>query len=264
MMAEVCYLCGRPIDGEPATGDHAVPVSLITRDQPKAKGFDYGGKLPTHADCNNRFGPETYVAKALDLLELLASADGHGEFQHRNHPDITIKALDASKLPNFTRRDIEFFKFMDVRNEDYDVWSKPEFFNGKPKTNPTRDALHVAFSVLAKSAAALLVKRNLRAVPPGWQIYAAHYSGATDAIDFGDILGETKSFDSGVHVWRKQLDDTDWVVVYRARSVLLFLIFVFSGKDAGESIKRHFPGAEVHEFSGTSLNDLLVRGWRKL
>ncbi|WP_202841495.1 hypothetical protein [Luteimonas saliphila] len=263
-MAEVCYLCGRPIDSEPASGDHVIPVSLITRDQPKAKGFDYGGKLPTHADCNNRFGPETYVTKALDLLEFLVGADGHGEFQHRDHPHITIKALDASKLPNFTQRDIEFFKFMDVREEDYDAWSKPEFFNGKQKTNPMRDALHVAFSVLAKSAAALLIKRDLHAVPPAWRIYAAPFSGATDAVDFGGILGDTKSFDPGVHVWRKPLSATDWLVVYRARSVLLFLVFVFSGENAGATLKQHFQGAEVHEFSGTSLNELLTTGWRKL
>jgi hypothetical protein len=52
-----CYLCGMPVAEEASTDDHAVPKQLISRAQPKAKGFDYGGVLPTHAECNNRFGP---------------------------------------------------------------------------------------------------------------------------------------------------------------------------------------------------------------
>ena len=262
--AIICYLCGRPVQSGSASDDHAVPVVLMTRSQPKAKGFDYGGKLPTHAECNNRFGPETYVAKALDLLEFLAGTEGHHDYQHRAQPHITIKALDASKLPGFTQRDIGFFKFLDARDKEYAEFSDPAFFAGKPKTNPTRYALHVAMSVLAKSAAALLIKRDLRVVPSAWRIYAVPYSGATDAINFDDLLGPTKSFDTGVHVWRKQLSNTEWTVVFRAKSILLHLVFVFTEKEMGPMVKQIFSDAQVHEFVGPCLNDLLTIGWRQL
>lgn len=58
-MENVCYLCGMPVTEDVSTDDHAVPKQLISRAQPKAKGFDYGGVLPTHAECNNHFGPES-------------------------------------------------------------------------------------------------------------------------------------------------------------------------------------------------------------
>ena len=98
-------------------------------------------------------------------------------------------------------------------------------------------------SVLAKSAAALLIKRDLRVVPSAWRIYAVPYSGATDAINFDDLLGPTKSFDTGVHVWRKQLSNTEWTVVFRAKSILLHLVFVFTEKEMGPMVKQIFSGS---------------------
>jgi hypothetical protein len=70
-MAQTCYLCGLPIDAGPVTDDHAVQKLLISRKQPKAKGFDYGGVLPVHPKCNNEFGPERYCGKALELIAVL-------------------------------------------------------------------------------------------------------------------------------------------------------------------------------------------------
>ena len=262
-MGEICYLCGLPIGSSPTSGDHAIPVTLMTRKQPKVKGFDYAGKLPTHPECNNRFGPETYVAKALNLLELLESEDGTAAYQHRDHPEITIQALDASKLPDFTQKDLAFFKFIDVRDIDYPRWSKPDFFADKRKTNPKRDAIHVAMSVLAKSTAALLIKRKLQSVPTTWRIYAIPYSGATDQLDFDHIFGRTEPFDVGVKVWLVQLDDTDWLAIYRAKSIIIFFVFVFAPHNALEAIRPHFPDADILEFTGSCLNELLSAGWHK-
>lgn len=263
-MATTCYLCGQPILGKIESGDHVVPSALITRSQPKVKGFDYAGKLPTHEECNNRFGPETYVLKALDLLELLASSDGHHKFQHRHYPNIQIHALDASKLPNFTQRDRSFFKLIDVRSVDHPDWSNPAFFTDKPRTNAKRDALYVALSVLAKSAAALLIKRKLHAVPPSWKIYAVPYSGAIEALDFDDVLGATEPFDAEVKVWLRPLDSPDWLVLYRANSVLVYLVFVFSTHNALSRLRELLSDADIFEFTGNSVNELLTRGWQKL
>lgn len=263
-MLTTCYLCGLPLLGGATSGDHAVPSVLISRIQPKAKGFDYAGKLPTHKACNNRFGPEIYASKALDLLDVLAGSDGSHIFQHRKDSTIEIHALDASNLPQFTSRDLAFFKLIDVRNTDQSDWSTPAFFTGKPRTNATRDALFVALSVLAKSAAALLIKRELHVVPSSWRIYAIPFSGATDALDFDELLGTTEPFDIGVKVWLKALDPPDWLALYRAQSILVYLVFVFAPHNALARLHQLFQDSDILEFGGTSINDLLTLGWKQV
>ena len=88
-MSQICYLCSTPILNKPS-GDHAVPLSLIERSQPKMKGYDYAGLVPTHANCNNRFGPETYTAKALDLLVVWGDPEAFLVRQHVADPNIKI------------------------------------------------------------------------------------------------------------------------------------------------------------------------------
>src|SRR3954465_2349759 len=138
-MAQTCYLCGLPIDSASASGDHAVPKVLVSRKQPKVRGFDYGGVLPTHSECNNQFGPEAYCAKALDLIAVLYNDNCRSVYQHKDDPSIQVMALKFECLENFTRRDLEFFKFIDVRGKDISEISGLSFFPGKPKTNPWRD-----------------------------------------------------------------------------------------------------------------------------
>lgn len=61
----VCYLCGKRVDAWDGSGDHVIPRTLLGDRPPKVKGFDYGGKVRTHRACNNRFGDEMHVRKAL-------------------------------------------------------------------------------------------------------------------------------------------------------------------------------------------------------
>ena len=69
--AETCYLCGQPVDSSESSADHVIPRTLRGKGPPKVRGFDYGGVLPTYPECNNRFGDETHVRKALQLLGAL-------------------------------------------------------------------------------------------------------------------------------------------------------------------------------------------------
>lgn len=263
-MAQLCYLCGKVIE-EQASGDHVVPVTLIDRVQPKARGYDYAGKLPTHPECNNRFGPEVYVSKAIDLIIFLEGEDGHVVFRHRDRPDVEMQALDASKLPEFTQRDFEFFRLIDVREIDEPDWSNPEFLRDKPRTNPKRNSLGVTLSVLAKSAAALLVKRGIKYVPQEWRIYAIPHIGASDETNFDEIMGQTLPFATGFRAWMKMIDaGPDWIVVYRAKSVLIFFVFVFGENNSAARLKEQFSDAHVFEFTGEALNEMLQRGWHEV
>ena len=65
-MTKLCYLCRKSIEEDNVeSGDHIVPKQFIKRSQPKAKGFDYAGKLPSHKECNNRFGPKLIAKRQL-------------------------------------------------------------------------------------------------------------------------------------------------------------------------------------------------------
>lgn len=93
-MAESCYLCGKEIaENDVSSGDHVVPRQLISRTQPKVKGFDYGGVLPAHDRCNNEFGPETYCAKALQLIEILQDPKCVSRLQHSACGRVSILAI---------------------------------------------------------------------------------------------------------------------------------------------------------------------------
>lgn len=261
---QICYLCGLAID-EKSTGDHAVPKHLISRAQPKAKGFDYGGVLPTHADCNNRFGPERFCTKALKLIDVLHDPKCVSKFQHKDDPSIRIVALNSDCFEGFTKHDLAFFKFIDVRDQTVAEFSQPSFFLDKPKTLPIQDALFIALAVLTKSTAALLVARHLNQPPAYWKVLAVPYVGATEAHDFDSILGATKPFDIGVKVWLRRFESGDWFALYRARNVLvLFLFHLSSVDDNWNGMLARFANAERLLFTGDRLTDLIDYKWQRI
>ena len=174
-------------------------------------------------------------------------------------------ALNSACLKEFTKRDLVFFKFIDVRQKSVADFSTPSFFSDKPKTLPIRDALFVALSVLTKSAAALLVARHLQVPPPSWNVLAIPYTGATEAHDFDAIFGSTKPFDVGVKVWLRRFESGDWFALYRARSVLIFFLFRLSpSAENWNGMVERFPDAEKLAFTGARLMDLIGYRWQKV
>jgi hypothetical protein len=260
-MNEVCYLCGAEILPGETSEDHVVPKQLIKRPQPKVKGFDYAGVLPTHDTCNNRFGPEVYSQKALILIRALHDDNCFLKRQHRDNPEIQIMALNSDCFPGFTERDLEFFKFIDVRENDYEDWSKPAFFQGKSKTNAKKNALYTALAVLSKSAAALLLSRSLPSLPSYWRVVAIPYIGAS-SVDLDELLGDTKPFEIGIKAWVRQMENSDWFVIYKADDTLVYLLFWFSGDESVLSgLMNIFDDAERLLFEGETLNQLINHEW---
>jgi hypothetical protein len=265
-MLETCYLCGKEIaEDDVNSDDHAIPRQLITRKQPKAKGFDYGGMLPTHEKCNNEFGPETYCVKALMLIAALHDTNCFSRFQFKDDPSITMMAINSDCLKEFTKRDLTFFKFIDVREKSVADFSTPAFFSGKPMASPMRGALFTSLAVLTKSTAALLVSRHLCKIPPQWRVLAIPYSGATDSADFDEIFGNTKPFDVGVKVWLRRFHSGDWFALYRAQNILVFFLFRFSEKNTiWNGMVKRFQDADCLFFEGEHLNALVDYQWRKI
>jgi hypothetical protein len=265
MSALICYLCGKTIASSSSSQDHVVPRLLLGNVQPKRMGFDYGGALPTHKKCNNEFGPEVYGQRALELITVLHKPGCFVHYRHAADPSIRLMALNSACLPNFTKRDLQFFKIIDATLRETGAHPSLAEIAAAKAVNPKRDALFTALTVLCKSAAALLVSRKLHLVPAQWHILAVPYVGDADAIDLDELFGDTKPFGRNVKVWLARLATDDFLVGYRASDVVVFFLFRFSPTlDAWRKMRNRFRHATRLRFTGSSLKELLHRGWDQI
>lgn len=263
-MCQVCYLCGMTIVEGSSSADHVVPRQFIKRPQPKAKGFDYGGTLPTHETCNNEFGPEVYSQKALTILRALHDENCFFRASLSERPDIKFMALNSDCFPGFSEQDLRFFKLIDATAEDAKDLKDSDYFTGKPKANLKKEACFVALSVLAKSAAALVVARGFDRIPKQWKIIAVPYVGA-EPVDFDEIFGATKPFETDVKTWIRETETADWFIAYKAGSVLVYFLFVFSGDTSFTAhIKSVHSDADVRMFEAPRLLDLVNYEWKAI
>lgn len=265
MTLMTCYLCGKPLEDEARSQDHVIPKTLIERDQPKVKGFDYAGTLPTHAVCNNEFGPEKFASKALDFLDALHNPEVFFEYPHPKDSSARMMALNSALLPAFTKQDLQFFQIIDVRAKYKDELHDLSLIEGRQPVNPRLRALHVALAVLTKSAAALIVSRKLMSVPQKWDVLAIPYVGDSDAINFDDLFGLTKPFDVGVKVWLGELETNDYLAVYRAKRVIVFFLFRFSASAAAwDRMLSRFKSAPRLRFVGPALIEVTKHAWESV
>lgn len=255
----ICYLCGKRVIGETPSGDHSIPQQFIKRSQTKVKGFDYGGKLPTHAKCNNQFGPEQMCFQAVQLL----GAYQNLIYTNLKNPDISIP-VKKEEIKSFTKKDLDFFGLIDTTNVGYENWAhNPGFFKDKKKIIPFKKPLNIALSVLTKSAAALLVKRFNVSPKSRWNILCMPFKLQKSTDDFDSIFGETKPFDIGIKIWIKKCENLkDFLVLYKNEKVLLIIVFTFSKdeKCKNDFIQR-FNDADKFFFKSSCLMDLVTYNW---
>ena len=259
----ICYLCGLSVEKSQRSRDHVVPRTLLDHRGPKVCGFDYAGKLDTHAKCNNRFGGETYVQKAIDLLGALYDPDTTLKRRVGNDRPIRFLALRSSKLPDFTKVDLQFFGIHDARLDDVASFSHREYFENKRPVNPFKRALFPTLSVLGKSAAALLVKKELKSLPKSWNIIAFPYAGNFSQLDLTKILGNTKPFGTDVKIWIKQFEFKSWVVLYVIKTTMVWFFFVMSDRFPEiKTLRRKLLGApQGFQFQGNCLMELVDYEW---
>lgn len=263
-MRATCYLCGEALGADIKSADHVVPKGLLTRSQPKVKGFDYAGTLPTHPRCNNEFGPEGYASKALDLLEALHNPECFFEYSHPKVPNARMMAINAGLLPSFSQRDLKFFRMIDGRPLSIQDMHDPALLTENAPINPRKQALFAALSVLTKSAAALIVSRKLRRVPSQWDVLALPFVGV-GGHDFDDLFGRTEPFDVGLKIWLGELETNDFLCIYRAKKVLVFFLFRFSASPAAwDRMLTRFPSATKLRFHGSRLLDVIGYEWERV
>lgn len=264
MTLSSCYLCDQPIEaGQQATGDHVVPIALIGKRQPKVLGFEYGGRIPTHRTCNNHFSDEVFFRHALHLVSIVRSGQLKTPLQSVAHEEISFITITTDQVPLFGERDIRRFDFIDTRNVPYERLNDPEFYRDKKKVNVLRVAMYASLTVLAKSAAALLVRKHLPAVPYKWRIFASVFD-ADDHSAFDPLFQGVRPFTKTTRAAIKQIGADEWIVLYNHHSLPSFFLFAFHDRET--SLFPHLPNAdaEVHAFQGSTLNDLLVYQWEAI
>ena len=258
----ICYLCGQWVDDAASSGDHVIPRTLIGKKPPKAKGFDYGGRLRTHPKCNNRFGDETHVRKALQLLG--AMYDSNAAFVQPAPGDLNghVLALNEEKLPGFGPRDFQFFGIHDARNDALASFDNPAYYAGKPQANIRKTVLCTILSVLAKSAAALLFSRYISGLPNGWNIVCVPYAGDATGADLSRFFGKNRPFSTDIRVYMNRFESASWVSIYATGDAMVLIFFVMGdGRDLVGRIQEKFSYGTCLQFKGRSLMDMVGHDW---
>ena len=119
-----------------------------------------------------------------------------------------------------------------------------------------------SLSVLAKSAAALLVNRHLAVLPESWDIVCVWRAGDATEADLSPVFGETRPFAPDVRVWTKAFESCSWVSVYITRTAMAcFFFLIDDDRKLVEGIRERFPDEPCLRFQGTSLMDLVGHDW---
>ena len=257
-----CYLCGQAVDGLVGSRDHVIPRAILGKRPPKVRGFDYGGVLPTHPECNNRFGDETYVRMALQLMGALHDSSVTLVQPAPGNQNGRVLALNEEKLTGFGPRDFRFFGIHDARNESMANLGDPGYYADKPPADIRKTVMCTTLSVLAKSAAALLVKRYLAEVPSKWDVVCVPYLGDSTGIDLSSFFEETKPFAEDIRVWTRSFEANSWILIYAANTVTVCFFFLMDDDcNLVVGIQERFPLEECLEFRGEVLMDLVGHDW---
>ncbi|MGA9365536.1 MAG: hypothetical protein WBW16_14325 [Bacteroidota bacterium] len=236
---EICYLCGSQLGNAPVNFDHVFQQQFVTRDQPKAKGFDYAGVLPVHVACNKKFGtgtqaPEAICEKALRLLEALHRDDAFKV--RRDNPNFRVAAINSSWFKDFTQQDIEFFKLIDLAGVAYEDWTHGDHLSDKQMINPFQIPTNIALSTLAKSTAAFLVKRHGFPRDAHWRILALPFYAHDKDFDLDSLLGNIKPLEVGIKLWLKS-DGNGWFAGYKQNRFLVIFCIESAASDLFRLIK---------------------------
>ncbi|MBI3365096.1 MAG: hypothetical protein HY033_09340 [Ignavibacteriae bacterium] len=256
---DIDYLCGLPLGTRKVNQDHIFQDQFRKRKQPKIKGFEYGGFLWVHEECNNKFGgagqgPESICKKALRLLEVLYS---NGAIVNT---DTKILGINSSLLQGFTKQDLNFFKIIDGRKVPNEELTASKYLADKQMANPFQVPSSIALSTLAKSAAGFLVKKY--GFPPQgrWRILASHWHGEDEDFDFDHLFGNQKPLEVGIKLWVKPMGD-NWIVAYKFNRFLACFCFESVASDLFRQVKGISRNTDWMFFDSDKLIDLVGYDW---
>ncbi len=267
--SEFCYLCSKEITlSDEKNEDHVISKLFIKRNQPIAKGFDYGSFLPTHKFCNSRFGnadsnAEAICQKALILIDVIQNPNKSFNREHRNNPAFKILAINGDQLKDFSKKDFEFFGLIDVRDKKYEDFTNPDFFRNKEKINPMLKPLNSALTVLVKNSAALLVKRYNVSAKSFWRVIVKPCYSYNNELNLNSLFGDVKPFEEGLSIWVNPFNGGDWFIRFQYFKQIFFVFFSITGrkKIIDKISEKLFNKTESYYFQSNQLIDLINYNW---
>lgn len=171
-------------------------------------------------------------------------------------------ALNEVKLPGFRPRDFRFSGIHDARNDSPEGFDDPAYYVGKPRTDFRRTVVCTSLTVLAKSAAALLVSRHLAELPDSWDIVCVCGVGDAIGADLAPMFRETRTFAPDVRISAKRFERCSWVSVYVTGSATVCFFFLSdSDRKLVEGIRERFAGVPCLRFQASSLTSLVGNDW---
>ncbi len=267
--SKICYLCSKEIKpSDEMNKDHVISKQFIKRNQPIAKGFDYGSFLPTHTLCNKKFGDagskaEAICQKALTLIDIFQNPNKSMKRKHKQNQNIKILAINESLLKNFSTKDLEYFSLIDVRDIEYKDFTNPDFFKNKKAINPMIKPLNSALTVLVKNSAALLVKRYNISPKTFWRVIVKPYYSHNNNLKLNLLFGDIKPFEEGLNIWINPFKGGDWFIRFQYLKQIFFIFFSITGrKQIIEKIsEKVFNKTESYYFQSNQLIDLVNFNW---
>lgn len=225
---EVCYLCGQPILTD-KTDDHVLQKLFVKRKQPKERGFKYGHVLPTHRTCNARFGNKGQGAESECRDALQRVHDLHSEI---------------------------------IAGQRKDAWLDPRDASGKI-SGPFVSYLNIALTVLAKSAAAFLVRWHGIPSDSSWRIIVLSmlYGARVEEV-FDGLLEHTNALEVGMKYYAQEIEKGNWYFTFTHNGMSVLFYFEFNSDP--ENFRK--MKAELHPqpallFESTQLIDLVGYDW---
>lgn len=242
-----------------------MPMLLIDRAQPKVRGFAYGGKVQTHRTCNNHFRPEKFGRKALHLLRALYDENCTKVVRSKSQSNIAAYAVNSKCFVSFTPRDLAFFRMVGINASTPAADIDPAHYFHDHDISPLKFALGIALSVLAKSAAALLLNDQIQNLPQHWKIFAIPIVAKLSHQDLESILPGQAPYDTDVSVWIDPIGNGDYTIIFRAHGLLVIFLFQFSSLPGlVAEVRKRFPSADCVAFSGRTLMELVGYEWQKV
>lgn len=267
--SEICYLCSKEITKiDKQSKDHVISKQFIKRTQAIVKEYDYGSFLPTHLDCNNRFGgskakAEVFFQKALTLIDIFQNPNKHFNRTHSDDNKINAKFINIDKLKHFSNRDKEYFGLIDVTNNSREEIKDPNFFENKKAINPMEKPMNTSLSVIAKNSVALLVKRYDVSPKSIWRLIVKPCFIHSNSIDLDFLFGKTKPFDDCLNVLIKSFEGKDWFIAFQYSPIIVFIFVSITGdKSTIDKIcNGFFLKNESYYFQSQKLIDLVNFNW---
>ena len=196
-------------------------------------------------------------------MEMLLNPDVCHQFKMKEIPGKTLVTITVDDQLTFSRKELKYFHITDVRTLNYNEWTDSNFINKLQAGIVFEKPINTALSVLAKNAAAVLVKDfNISPATRNWRIFTM-LNTYNNEVDLSSFLGHPIMIDQEIHLYCKKFINTkDIFLVYAYHSIIIYFFFAFDrGYQNINLFKKSYNSQNQLLFEKSFLNELKDFDW---